>query len=166
MSMKKSQQTIEQRQRQVISRLKNINQELRDRVNLLEEKLTLKDQALENVLLRLAELEEIIFGKKKDKNDHDHNHKDKDNNLDSSAKPKRNKSSYTRPTPNENEVTDREEYNIDNCPDCGTKLTKKEFVIRYIEDIQLACTDALGKDKEIRKVKKVIKQAIASTQLT
>ena len=161
MSMKKSQQTIEQRQRQVISRLKNINQELRDRVNLLEEKLTLKDQALENVLLRLAELEEIIFGKKKDKNDHDHNHKDKDNNLDSSAKPKRNKSSYTRPTPNENEVTDREEYNIDNCPDCGTKLTKKEFVIRYIEDIQLACTDALGKDKEIRKVKKVIKQAIA-----
>ena len=107
--MKKSQQTIEQRQRQVISRLKNINQELRDRVNLLEEKLTLKDQALENVLLRLAELEEIIFGKKKDKNDHDHNHKDKDNNLDSSAKPKRNKSSYTRPTPNENEVTDREE---------------------------------------------------------
>lgn len=164
--MKKRIQTKEQRQKQVISRLKNINNELRIKAEILEEKLAVKDRALENVLLRLAELEEMIFGKKKDKDkDNNDNGKDGDDgNSGDSDKPKRNKSSYTRPAPGEDEVTKFEAYNIDNCPDCGSKLTKKEFVIRYIEDIQLACTDALDKDSKdgkTKKIKKVIKQKIA-----
>mgnify|MGYP000730050305 CR=1 FL=1 len=160
--MGKRKQTIEQRQLQVISRLKNINDNLRIKVELLEEKLAKKDLALEDVLLRLAELEEMIFGKKKDKKDKDNEDDDnKDNNSGNSNKPKRDKSSYTRPAPNENEVTDIEEYNIDNCPDCGTKLTKKEFVIRYIEDIKLACSGAMDKNRDVKKIKTVIKQKIA-----
>ncbi len=159
--MGKRKQTIEQRQQQVISRLKNINDNLRIKVELLEEKLAKKDLALEDVLLRLAELEEMIFGKKKDKKDNDKDDDKKDNNgSGNSDKPKRDKSSYTRPAPSEDDVTDNEEYNIDDCPDCGTKLAKKEFVIRYIEDIQLACAGALDKKGKVKKTKKVIKQKI------
>jgi len=158
--MGKRKQTIEQRQQQVISRLKNINDSLRTKVELLEEKLAKKDLALEDVLLRLAELEEIIFGKKKDKKDKDDGGNDDGNDSGNSNKLKRDKSSYARPVPGEDEVTDFEEYNIDDCPDCGTRLTKKESVIRYIEDIQLICAGAMDKDKDGKKVKKVIKQKI------
>ena len=157
--MGKRKQTIEQRQRQVIARLKNTNADLRFEVASLKEKLSIKDRALENVLLRLAELEEIIFGKKK-KKDNDNKKDNTNNNQGNLSGPKRDKSSYMRQTPSEDEVTDFEEHNINECPDCGTKLAKKEFIIRYIEDIQLACSDAIDKNKEIRKIKKVIKQKI------
>lgn len=160
--MSKRKQTKEQRQKQVISRLKNENARLREENELLREKIIIKDKALEDVLLRLAELEDIIFGKSKKskKNDDDKNEDNSDSSDNTTTRPKRNKSSYTRPTPTEKEVTDEEEHDINNCPDCETKLTKKEFVVRYIEDIQLACVDALNKDQEIRKIKKVIKQKI------
>jgi len=159
--MGKRKQTIEQRQKQVIARLKNFNKLLREENKLLRENIVVKDQTLEDVLLRLAELEEMIFGKKKNKEENDDNKKNssKGKGSGSSGKSKRDKSSYTRSAPSEEEVTDIEEHNIDNCPDCGTKLIKKEFIIRYIEDIQLACADVLDKDN-IKKIKKIIKQKI------
>lgn len=152
--------TTEQRQKQLISRLINDNKKLRIRIDCLEEQLVAKDKALETVLLRLAELEEIIFGQKK-KPDGDKDDKSKSSGNKSDPRPDRSKSSYVRPTPSEAEVTHTEEHNMDNCPDCGTELTKKETITRYIEDISLACVDALNKDKEIKKIKKVIKQKIA-----
>lgn len=154
--------THEQRQKQVISRLKKENQLLRIKVGLLEKENAALRQKLENVLLRVAELEEIIFGKKKKKD----KGKDNDNKLDDNSraetKTDRSKSSYIRPTPDENEVTGTEEHRIDNCPDCGTALTKKQTFTRYIEDIKLACLDVLGADgvKVISKTKQVIKQRI------
>lgn len=151
--------TIEQRQKQLISRLVNDNKKLRIRISCLEEQLTSKDKTLETVLLRLAELEEIIFGKSKKKNE-PKDDKNKSGDNQSGSRPVRSKSSYIRPTPSQAEVTDTEEHDISNCPDCGTKLTRKEIITRYVEDISLACIDALGKDKEIKKIKKVIKQKI------
>ena len=59
--------TTEQRQKQVISKLINENKKLRGRAaELAKENIDLRHK-LENILLRLAELEEIIFGKKKKK---------------------------------------------------------------------------------------------------
>lgn len=151
--------TTEQRQKQLISRLISDNKKLRIRIGCLEEQLATKDKALETVLLRLAELEEIIFGKSK-KKDQDKDDQNKSGGNKSSPRPDRNKSSYIRPAPSQAEVTATEEHDISNCPDCGTKLTRKEIITRYVEDISLACLDALGKDKEIKKIKKVIKQKI------
>ncbi|MBA4319810.1 MAG: hypothetical protein C0412_15535 [Flavobacterium sp.] len=156
--MSKRNQTIEQRQTQVISRLKNSLEKSRIRIEYLEKENKGLKENLANVLLRLAELEEIIFGKKKKKKDKDRDDdsdKDKNNSCDGNN---RDKSSYSRPAPTKEDVTDIEEYKINNCPDCGTKLTKKQIIVRYIEDIRLACFDGLGNDA--LKIKQVIEQRI------
>lgn len=155
--------TTEQRQKQVISRLINENAKLRKRVAELEAENADLRQKLENVLLRMAELEEIIFGKKKKKKDDD-----RDNDEPAigegvaSNKSDRGSSSYSRPTPTVEDVTDIEEHKIDNCPNCQTALTQKQIIIRYIEDIKLACLDGLdnGETKSILKIKQVIEQRI------
>jgi transposase len=149
--------TIEQRQRQVISRLKKENQKLRNRVFELEKENKDLREKLENVLLHLAELEEIIFGKKKKKKDNDKY--DKPNSAGSSnGGNHRDRSSYSRPAPTKEEVTDIEEHKIGNCPDCGTPLTKKQTIIRYIEDIRLDCLN--GSSGSVLKIKQVIEQRI------
>lgn len=146
--------TIKQRQKQIISRLKNENQNLRIRIEGLEKDNKDLREKLENVLLHLAELEEIIFGKKKKKKDKDNNNPDA-NSPNGSGKT-RDKASYSRSTPDKEEVTDIEEHKIDNCPDCGTPLTKKQIIIRYIEDIRLACLDGIP----TLKIKRVIEHRI------
>lgn len=147
--------TIEQRQKQVISRLKNENQKLRIRTVEMEKEIKDLREKLENVLLHLAELEEIIFGKKKKKKDKDNDNSGSGSNSNGNP---RDKSSYSRPAPTEEEVTDIEEHKIDNCPDCGTPLTKKQTIARYIEDIRLDCFN--GSDGSVLKTKQVIKQRI------
>lgn len=155
--------TIEQRQKQVISRLVNENAKLRKRVAELEAENADLRQKLENVLVRMSELEEIIFGKKKKKkDDDDNNDKPTTSKGGTSQKSSRDNSSYSRPAPTAEEITDIEEYNIDNCPDCQTALSKKQIIVRYLEDIKLACLDGLndGETKSTLKTKQVIKQLI------
>jgi len=156
--------TTEQRQKQVISRLINENGKLRGRAaELAKENIDLRHK-LENILLRLAELEEIIFGKKKKKKkdgDQNNNNSDADG-SGSNGESGRSKLSYQRPIPAAESITDIEEHKINNCPDCGTALTKKQIITRYIEDIKLACLDGLGADglRTKQKVKQVIEQRI------
>lgn len=156
--------TTEQRQKQVISRLINNNAKLREKVAGLEKENINLRQKLENILLRMAELEKIIFGKKKKKPD---DNRDDDNaganQGGSNGGNSRGKLSYCRPTPAREDVTDIEEHKISNCPDCGTRLTKKQIITRYIEDIKMACLDGLGADGTwaISKTKQVIEQRIA-----
>jgi|GEM_PF-3976503 len=69
--MSQGELTIEQRQKQVISRLINENAKLRIENRELKKKVAVLEERLETVLLRMAELEEIIFGKKKKKKDND-----------------------------------------------------------------------------------------------
>lgn len=156
--------TIEQRQRQVISRLTNENSKLRqDNKGLRERVLHLENQ-LEQVLLQLDELKEIIFGKKKKKNKgQDDEDQNDDNDFASPNQKKRDNSSYRRPVPREDEITDREDHHISECPDCGTGLTKKQTVVQYIEDIRLPILESLEErlSKTNVQVKKVIKQTIA-----
>lgn len=154
--------TTEQRQKQVISRLINDNAKLRVKAAGLEKENVDLRQKLENVLLRLAELEEIIFGKKKKKKD-DSSDDNSRGAVAGSSNSGRDKLSYSRPAPAKEEVTDIEEHKIDYCPDCGTALTKKQIATRYIEDIRLACLDGLGADgaRTEQKIKQVIEQRIA-----
>lgn len=142
-----------QRLEQVNSRLKNENAKLREDNKQLKKEVKHLKQELENVLLRLDELTNIVFGKKKKK---------KKYSFDDDDKPSvpRSSSSYQRDMPDESEVTDYEYYQIDICPDCGIGLTKKQIVVRLIEDISIPVLEALEKDKSDIKVKRVIKQEI------
>jgi len=127
--------TTKQRLKQVNSRLINENAQLRAKNKELEKENKLLKEQIEKLLLRLEELERIIFGKKKKKKD---KNKDKDNNDDNPpnlGKRERDKSSYRRPVPAEEDVTDRKYYHFSNCPDCGAGLTDIKKVARYVEDI-------------------------------
>jgi hypothetical protein len=149
----KRRQTKEQRQKQAISRLKNENAKLREENKKLRQENDHLRSELENVLLRVDELTNIVFGRKK--------RAKKKYGFDDDDKPKKPRSSlsYQRKKPTEDEVTDTEFYEIDNCPDCETTLTRKQLITRYIEDIRIPVLEALGSDKDV-KVKKVIKQEI------
>lgn len=124
-----------QRQKQIISRLKSENQKLRDENKTLKKEVWTIKQQLEQALLSIEELQRIIFGKKRKKDkDKDNQSNNKDDNGKNEPK-KRAPSSYRRPVPSENEVTDYQECHIDHCPDCGGQLTNFKVIVRYVEDI-------------------------------
>jgi predicted RNA-binding Zn-ribbon protein involved in translation (DUF1610 family) len=131
----RKQLTVEARQRGIITRVTNENKRLRERVKYLEEENAKKDKIIESLLLRIEELEKIVFGSK--------NKKDRDGGLTATfdktlkTKVKRDTSSYRRAVPSESEITKEENHTIDNCPDCGSFLSRKRKTIRYIEDILL-----------------------------
>jgi len=149
-------QTKEQRQKQAISRLKNENSKLREENKKLRQENEHLRSELENVLLRIDELTSIVFGKK------NKDQKKKKYGFDDDDKPRRHREplSYRRETPSDDDVTDTEFCEINNCPDCGTRLARKQLVIRYIEDIRIPVLEALGDKGDNVKVKKIIKQEI------
>lgn len=131
--MGKRKQTIEQRQKQVISRLTNENAKLRIELEKSNEKIIFLEEKLEKALLYIEELQKYVFrGKKKDEDD---DGEDNDDNPKSGGSKKRSKKSYRRVIPNKEEITDKKTYNIENCPDCGNKLSKIKILEFYEQDI-------------------------------
>ncbi|MFH1546113.1 MAG: hypothetical protein ABIE14_01945 [Patescibacteria group bacterium] len=92
-------------------------------------------KVIECLLLRVEELEQIIFGKSKKKDNNDDSFGGKEN----ERKPpqKRNPASYQRKTPDSSEITETKKHSVDQCPDCGTRLKKKRIVVFYEEDVPL-----------------------------
>jgi len=129
--MGKRKQTIEQRQKQVISRLKNENAFLRIELKKRDTQIADLTEKLEKALLHIEELQKYIFRGKKKPND------DKDDKPKGgrSAGSGRSNSSYRRTIPNESEITDTEIHIIKDCPHCQTKLTKLKILEFYKEDI-------------------------------
>jgi len=128
-------QTNEQRLLQANSRLTNENAKLRQELQKRDEETINLKKLLEKALLRIEELEKIVFRtKRKNNGDKD---EDKNNSKPSSdnGRGKRGSGSYQRPIPAEEDITDTQECIINNCPDCGNKLTRVETVVRYVEDI-------------------------------
>jgi transposase len=149
--------TKTQRQKQVIARLKNENQNLRNRVKELEKENGYLRQEVETLKIQVEELTRIIFGVK---NNNRKGKRNQDNRGDevlrnTVKRSKRTAASYQRPLPSEDEVTDEEVYAIDYCDVCGDELEKKEEVIRYIEDVWIGILDQLK-----HRTKRVIKQII------
>jgi len=124
-----------QRQKQIISRLKNENKKVREENKALKEEIQTIKQQLEKALLSIEELQRIIFGKKKKKDEYKNDDDKNDKNGIEKEKKKRDPASYRRPIPQENEVTDYEDCPVNNCPDCGSCLTNIKTIARYIEDI-------------------------------
>ena len=117
----RGQLSIEARQRSVITRLKNANKRLRQgsqrRIKSLEEENTAKDKIIETLLVRVAELEEKIFGSKKDKADKNDDSSDIGLNSLKKDKKSRDPSSFRRSAPQDYEITKEETFKIDTCPD-------------------------------------------------
>jgi transposase len=118
------------------AKLKQRNEKLEARIK-EQDAIILKQAAvIETLLLRVAELEKMVFGERGGTDDAEtdalmHRTEQKRHPVE------RTKASYRRKTPKKSRITARKRYRITNCTDCGTKLTKRSTVKRYIEDIVL-----------------------------
>ncbi len=90
---------------------------------------------IEKLLLRVEQLETMVFGRKKP-DDHD----DIPSGTSGSGKPEkqqRSATSFRRATPTQDDVTDRTHHPLRTCPDCGHALHRRETATRFVEDIPL-----------------------------
>lgn len=117
----------EQRLQQVITRLKNENVMLRERVTLLEKENTELKTQLQNILMQMEELKVKVFGKKRRGTPDD----------DTPHLPPlpRAPHTYRRPIPADGDVTAIKEFSLTQCAACHTPLKKLKTVIRYVEDM-------------------------------
>ncbi|MFH0770348.1 MAG: IS66 family transposase [Candidatus Peregrinibacteria bacterium] len=114
----------------------------RERVAILEARCGQLEQenaelraTVQKLLLRIEQLETMVFGRKREQQDHHDD--DEGGAAPPSERQPRPRSSFRRPVPSPAEVTERTVHPIDQCPDCGWQLRKKERVTRFIEDIPL-----------------------------
>lgn len=120
--------------RQRIELLEKKNEELKKTATAQGKLIKLQAEVIEKLKLRIEELEKMVFGKKKkDKNVTCLNQK---RNWFKRKKP-RGADTYRRAIPKEADITDRNDYPIAHCPDCGTPLQDLKWIVRYLEDIKL-----------------------------
>ncbi len=91
---------------------------------------------VETQAIRLAELEEKIFGKKR-KQDSDSGQSSSGSNDTKMLKKQRPKDSYQRSVPTDDEVTKEKHHSVAVCKHCNGTLSRFENVVRYVEDIIL-----------------------------
>lgn len=120
--------TIEQRQQQTITRLKNENAKLRSRVAVLEQENTFLKTQMSDVLMQIEELKRKVFGKKR-------RQPPTGNSNPPSASQKRSPGSYRRQTPKPEDITTIKDFPIQSCVDCQTALEDLKIIIRYQEDV-------------------------------
>lgn len=92
-----------------------------------------QQRTIEKLLLRVEQLETMVFGRRKN-DDHE------DAPPPSSGAPQkqpRSAASFRRTPPKPEEITDHTYHPLRICPDCGNPLRRKEIVTRFIEDVPL-----------------------------
>lgn len=105
----------------------------------LREMVADQQRTIEKLLLRVEQLEMMVFGGKKKKSNDD----DDDAGPSSSGtaeKQVRSAASYRRAIPKSEDVTERMQYAFldGDCSSCGHELRRRERVTRFVEDIPLA----------------------------
>lgn len=113
-------------------------QELEERCAWLERENAQQKILIEKLLLRIEQLEIMVFGRKKNRDDHDNSFSMTSTSSGASAKTSRTSASYRRQKPKPEEVTARKEYLLRDCPDCGNALSRKALATRFVEDIPLS----------------------------
>lgn len=106
-----------------------------------------RQEEVEQLQLRIEQLETMVFGRK-DKNDDDNSSSGKKKQKKRKKTKNRNAASYRRDVPKDEDVTNEQHHSIDTCPDCGEYLKNLREVIRYKEDIVIP---ALEKMKQVIK---------------
>jgi transposase len=96
-----------------------------------------QQRTIEKLLLRVEQLETMVFGRKKKLDDHG-DLPPSSSGSGTSEKQQRSPSSFRRATPKEEDVTDQTHYPLCACPDCGHALHRRDIVVRFVEDIPLS----------------------------
>lgn len=128
----RGQLSIQDRQAQLITRLKNINQKQKDIIKDLKSELAGKNK-------RIANLEEQLRDKEKQRQEMLARWY-KPNNKTANGEPRKPRErAYHRPNPPDNEVNEEHSFPIRNCPICKKPLGNiADTAIRYEEDIDLS----------------------------
>lgn len=116
-------------------RNQKLEAELRELKVRYEHDLAKRDQLIEKLLLRIGDLEKMVFGEKKNQDGSSSNQSSSGGNRPS--KQRRAKDTYRRPTPKDEEVTTTKHHPVTACKHCGGVLSRLEEVTRYVEDIIL-----------------------------
>jgi len=111
--------------------------ELEEENRLLNQRLGKRDQLIEKLMLRIGDLEKMVFGEKKNKEGSSSRRSSGNSTGHKKPKKRRPKDSYQRTTPTDAEVTQEKHYPVTACHHCGGSLSRFEEVIRYVEDIIL-----------------------------
>jgi len=85
---------------------------------------------IEKLLLRVEQLEAMVFGKGKKKKPDDHDDLPPGAHGSKTRKERTN-GSYRRSIPNAGDVTDRTDHFLKACPDCQGTLIRREMVRRF-----------------------------------
>lgn len=133
--------------RKELPQLRDANRKLKEenkqlRADLARERQE-REEAIEALTLRIEELSEMVFGRKRGKKDDDAPPKDDQDDPPSTPQQPRSPASYRRPTPKDEEVTEEKHYGIDSCPACGEALTHLYEAVRYLEDIIIPALSGL-----------------------
>ncbi len=92
-----------------------------------------QQRTIEKLLLRVEQLETMVFGRRK----HDDREDVPPPSSGAPQKKLRSAASFRRTPPMPEEITDQRHHPLTLCPDCGIPLRRKEIVTRFIEDIPL-----------------------------
>lgn len=110
------------------------NQQLKQRVLLLEETVSSQQKLIEDLKLQVEELRTMVFGKKKKKQDIQDI--DDDQNTPPQVKTQRSADSYQRPVPKDDKVTEVRHHSLDFCS-CGAAMIEKQIAVFYEEDLPI-----------------------------
>jgi len=101
---------------------------------LLKATIAAQNTLIEQLRLRIEELERMVFGRRKKRAnpEEDESRHDPPARKPPSGRPA---SSYRRPVPPADTLTDTEEHALTCCADCGTALQDLKTVVRYEEDV-------------------------------
>mgnify|MGYP001601917255 CR=1 FL=1 len=116
-----------------ILHLRAENKELKARILLLEARDKAKDKIIDDLKLQIAELQRMIFGRKRAKKGDD----DTSDDHTPSPRTPRFPTAYKRKIPDSAEVTDTKKYPIDHCAGCGGTFSERDHVTVFVEDIPL-----------------------------
>lgn len=133
-------------------KLKEENKRQRKEILELKEIIIKQAQEIETLKVLIAELQEIVFGKKKKGNNDDD--KFGRSRTNKRKKTSRSKESYARKLPDKKDITETRKHSIEQCPDCNEELKKKKIIVFYEEDIPLPTEENKLKEAVEHRVEK------------
>ena len=126
---------LHEQQRFKIWNLRDENRGLKKEIATLKMVVGEQQKTIDTLKLQIEELRTIVFGKKRKKEERIDI--DDDTPTLETVVNCRTPESYKRITPKEDEVTNTKDHPVDACNHCGGKISEREIVIYFVEDIPL-----------------------------
>ncbi len=122
---------LHEAQRFKIWHLRDENRELRKEIKALKLVASEQQKTIDDLKLQIEELRVMVFGRKRKKDA-----VDEDDRTPPPTTVPRTSDSYKRPMPKDDEVTEIVPHTLTRCR-CGTKVTRKQIIVFYEEDIPI-----------------------------